>query len=795
MRKYKLFAIAMTIVMLMPMLMSCQSGGKKNAVVKADDPWFDSNRFLLNKNMPDLDLFTMDNIFISDNRLFYCLCKSYDLGASYETTIYSFDFDGKQINKCDVKFSDETEILTPRYLDADPEGKNISAIAEVKSGGKFFEARFDIDAETGCASGVKELFSGKAKAVKKADRDVWAVFRAKDYMVVVLNNFSFQRMEYQLLLYKNMEFVTELDLSTVKLDVLLDGVSQSAGGDSINLVGSGGGETYIMEFDVSSGKLKSKKSVIPSEENAVNIAEYQSTYNGDLCKIDSYGNIVKLDISTMTPKTVVDTNWYTPHFYSNPKPDSDDFMSTSILSCTDERTVILDAIHSPYGMEDYRNYKWITVVKKADKNPHVGKKIIELALPPQAGVTEYLSNSISEFNKTDNEYLIRIWNKYKSGFVMGREFGNPDEYDQKLFQMIQELKGGDAPDIIIGIQKNYAMRDDVFMDLTGLLSPEVLEKQYVNIFDAAKINGKQYFLPVTIRIEGLVTEADLLKDGAVGITFADFEKMVKEKLHGISPYDYPKSAYDNKTSFLFSCIDTKRAIEGDKIDFGTDQFRSAVEYAKANFQYDDILSVPPEHINDWEHRLRTDCYYARLDNYLSFVRACNRMKGHFKIIGTPSVNAAGPRFEAVETISVSAGTDNKEGCVKFLNYLFSGKAFAGTDCEFKDIVTNKEIMDKNIETLTRLNNEAYEKYLASIRSGAIKVPGYVESAEGDKRSTEDMQESFKNSMSTISTYYYEDARITGFVTEELQPYYAGDRSLDDVIKYVNDRTTKYVREM
>lgn len=31
--------------------------------------------------------------------------------------------------------------------------------------------------------------------------------------------------------------------------------------------------------------------------------------------------------------------------------------------------------------------------------------------------------------------------------------------------------------------------------------------------------------------------------------------------------------------------------------------------------------------------------------------------------------------------------------------------------------------------------------------------------------------------------------------EELAPYYAGDRSLDDAIKYVNDRTAKYVREM
>ncbi len=58
-----------------------------------------------------------------------------------------------------------------------------------------------------------------------------------------------------------------------------------------------------------------------------------------------------------------------------------------------------------------------------------------------------------------------------------------------------------------------------------------------------------------------------------------------------------------------------------------------------------------------------------------------------------------------------------------------------------------------------------------------------------------MCESFLNSLSSISTYYYEDKKIVQFVSEELAPYYAGDRSLDDVILYLNDRTAKYVREM
>ena len=104
-------------------------------------------------------------------------------------------------------------------------------------------------------------------------------------------------------------------------------------------------------------------------------------------------------------------------------------------------------------------------------------------------------------------------------------------------------------------------------------------------------------------------------------------------------------------------------------------------------------------------------------------------------------------------------------------------------------------MDRNIELLAKYNNDDFKLYRASVESGAtIPAPG-VEMAYGVKYSTDEMQKSFLNSMSTISKYYYEDPEITTFILEEIAPYYAGDRSMDDVIKILNDRATKYIKEM
>ena len=104
-------------------------------------------------------------------------------------------------------------------------------------------------------------------------------------------------------------------------------------------------------------------------------------------------------------------------------------------------------------------------------------------------------------------------------------------------------------------------------------------------------------------------------------------------------------------------------------------------------------------------------------------------------------------------------------------------------------------MAKNVETLSQNNNEAFDKMMDSISSGVQTVPGDVFLAYGGKTATDAMRDNFLDSLSSISTYYYDDKVITGFIMEELAPYFSGDRSLDDVVAYINDRVTKYVREM
>ena len=791
----KLASAVMAVIMLMPMLTSCKSGRKGQMVVKADDPWYESTRFELAQDLGQHEcLGAADVLCTSKDKLFYLYCYTKDAWATSKTVIDTYDFDGNMINRTYVSYPDGIIVGDIYSVRAVSDGKTISAIAFLRYDNKYGPAFLDFDTETGMISNIKYIKNSDTEAVLKDKASLMFISRTGDYTVgfFEVGYDGGSNMVFQLLLFKGSEFVTELDMSAVQIRMFYGCFTVDESANSLFTPGIEGSDNVSAEFDLRTGALKSKKPFAEMGDDEVNFAEYTATSDGDMVKLDSLGNISKIDVSTRTADTVIDTNWYNPLFHST-TTDEHTFDS-EVLSCTEERTVIRETDILHYGINDYKRHDYVTVLKKAATNPNAGKEIIELALPPNSGVSDYLAKAIYEFNQTDDEYLIRIWSKYSSGFTINRTLSSVTEDDQKIFEMIQDLKGDDAPDLAIGIQKNYAMRDDVFMDMTGFLEQDVLDKQYSNIFEAGKIDGKLYFLPVTLEIEGLVTDVELIKDDAAGITFADYDRMIEDYMYGYSPYDYPLSIYYNRNSFILSCLDTKSAIEGESVDFGTEQFRTVIEYAKDKFKYEDEFSAPTEYVFDY-NRNRGKCYYKKIRNYLDFVHACYRSTGNYRIIGTPSVDATGPRFKALETISVSATTNVEDGCRKFINYLFSGTAYSNDSCEFWQIVTNKEIMEKNIDVLTAQNNDAYEHLVQAKNSGAVMQTAGAEKAYGDKQATDEMRESFLYSMSTISTYYYEDHQIVEFVLEEIAPYYAGDRTLDETITILNDRVTRYVREM
>ena len=786
----------MAVIMLQPLLLSCSANSKKGSVVNADDPWFESVRFELENDQLPTEMLDKSAVSYSNDKLYhmYSLTNLADFDNYRRTMLDTYDGEGKLLSR--TKLTEPGKYTIDRVISIEPdaEGKEAEVLALLFTQGGFETGIITVDLASGEAKNPR-ILKNKDGSVLEAKEDgmsyagVSEVYKAGGYIIPIIYSIGSAGTTHAIAYtFTGSEYKSELDFSELPIVYRLEEFSFDTRSNTIFTVGYTMTEgPMVLEFDPETGKLVSYEKYSVQGGDVSNLADYKAVTSGDLYKIDSLGNITTFDLQSQEVKTVIDNNWYTPYF-SDLSSDE-----VKLISCDSSMAVIYSGKMTEYSMLLSGMEETVTILKKAEKNPHAGKQVIEIATPIDKDITEYLSNAIYEFNRTDNEYLIRVWSKYKSGIKAGRDLSILDMDDEKMYTMIQELNGSEAPDIAIGIQKNYAMRDNVFEDLTGYLDQSVLDKQFANIIEASKIGGKQYFLPVTLEIEGLVTDTKLIKNGSCGITFEDYEKMIENDLDGFSPYDYPLSEYNYKKDFLLSCIDTKSAIEGDNVDFGTDQFYSTVENSDKFFA-DNGFTKPDDYVWDDEvKRTRGACRYDKIESFLEFVHACKDDTGSYTIIGTPSVDAAGPRFRAIETVSVTASSDRKEGAKKFINFLFAGAGFSDSDRAFENLVTNKDIMARNIAAITEVNNSAYGTDLEM--SDYLYGMGDMIAAFGYKYATDDMGDKMMESLSTISTYYYDDPVITAFLVEEIAPYYAGDRSLDEVVKILNDRCNKYIKEM
>ena len=217
MRKKGLLAIVMTVVMLMPMLMSCSSEKKDRKTVKEDDPWYETTRFELKNDVREFETLGYPVVSASDDSIFALYALMGGLGATSRAVLDEYDFEGNLVKRMNVANPDGFRLQDFQALRAEPDGKTIEAVAFLNSSEKHGHAFVSIDTETGKVSNVKML----ERNGKYAGMSIGAPGASfiGDYAVAVLDDFSGDMMSasYAVLLYKDSEPAGEFDLSFEKI--------------------------------------------------------------------------------------------------------------------------------------------------------------------------------------------------------------------------------------------------------------------------------------------------------------------------------------------------------------------------------------------------------------------------------------------------------------------------------------------------------------------------------------------------------------------------------------------------
>ena len=100
MRRVKLLASALAAILLMPIFTSCSAAGKKGTVVvKENDPWYESFRVKINKDIRTDEEENISQLCTSNDKIFYLYSLFHKTYCTTRTVLDVYDLDGNLLSR------------------------------------------------------------------------------------------------------------------------------------------------------------------------------------------------------------------------------------------------------------------------------------------------------------------------------------------------------------------------------------------------------------------------------------------------------------------------------------------------------------------------------------------------------------------------------------------------------------------------------------------------------------------------------------------------------------------------
>lgn len=495
---------------------------------------------------------------------------------------------------------------------------------------------------------------------------------------------------------------------------------------------------------------------------------YDIVYNGDSAL---YG----VNIETNESETIID--WIKSGIDSNA-------MSNVIVS--PEGKIIYSAYNyeiSGGGYSYNDSDMVIYVLTKLDPSEVPDRQLISV-------YTTYIpfdiKSKISTFNKTSDKYQIEVTS------YLDNDWSN---YDDCIKRLNNDLVAGKIPDILL-VDSQLPFNSYVSKGLIADLDP-IMEKDesfnrddYLsNVFDAFSVGGKLYRVAPSFSIVTKSAKKSIVGDKD-GWTMDDFIAV-----HEANP-DSNMQTEMTSTGFVDSMIVYNIGqyvnYETGECTFNTDSFKKALEYAKtlpAEIDYDSLYQDD----NYWTERessYRTGKTILR-DEYIYDFRAIKQdEEGYFgepvSLVGIPSDNGNGSMLQISTSIAIMAKAKNPDGAWEFIKTLFTDEEQEKvSDFPVKISALNK-LAEKAKERPYWDNDGKKEYYDNQVWIGNQSFTITPNTDEDNER--------MMNFIKSVNTVYEYDTDLLKIIDEEVQAYFSGQKSVDEVADIIQNRASTYINE-
>ena len=420
--------------------------------------------------------------------------------------------------------------------------------------------------------------------------------------------------------------------------------------------------------------------------------------------------------------------------------------------------------------------------RKVDPANVTEKKVLTLAA---VYANNNLKQAVMDFNKSHTDIRIDIIEYMNEEDPMGK--------------MSADIAAGNIPDLydtsygIGNMSLTQAVQKGVLEDLTPYLEKDsdISEDDFIeSVLNAAKVDGKLYYLPAAFSIQTLIAKKDDVGD-RTGWTFDEMKQFIDSK-----PEDVRLFEDNNKSSILmylvYTCLPQFVDFGKGECNFDCDTFKSILELANRGVDEETELDMDMNWTEDIRNGKQlflvgsvTPDFWAIYDKIFDDNAVC---------IGFPDPEKKGTYAQFEGSIGMSQACSDKDVAWEFIKYNVSrermGKSYANN--MGGGMPTRKDVYESYLKACM-----ATESYTDEFGNEIKPVEGGVGigSVTVDlKPLTEEEIQQFRDLTDEVSRVWETDQSLFDIIDEETKPYFAGDKSADETAKTIQNRATTYLNE-
>ncbi|MBO4241666.1 MAG: hypothetical protein J5883_00110, partial [Clostridiales bacterium] len=247
---------------------------------------------------------------------------------------------------------------------------------------------------------------------------------------------------------------------------------------------------------------------------------------------------------------------------------------------------------------------------------------------------------------------------------------------------------------------------------------------------------------------------------------------VDEVCNGIDPMEMSRKdcfmrLFDNECD-LFG--------KGKRVNFNCDEFKQLATFCFEN--------IPEQLVEDSAYEGTLQASADIVSDFSSYMEACKISSGKMTraFTGYPSSDERGPSAVFYNDVAIAAKASDKDGAWEFLKYLL------GNESQIKISASKNEIPISRTAYETRIMTE-YDDYQKMIDEARAD-----DKTAASRQADEAKIEEFMGILDSTTLHLDCDPSVRIIVSEEIDAYFAGQKSIDQVADIIQNRASTVLSE-